>query len=341
MHNEPMEKLADIAPPADAAQVRREVARLRPSGLLAAQGSLEVLLGRAGELPGVLHEIGRQREMAFRIVGEGTGKPLDLDAFDEHYLHLFLWDCKEERIGGAYRVGRTDVILKNMGPTGLYCSTLFEFEDPFLDHLTPGLELGRSFVTVDYQRSLGSLLALWKGLATYVARNPRYGKLFGPVSISGNYTTLSQNLMVKFMRENKREAALAPYVHPFHPFSLQPSSYGDISSRLECIEQVSARVADVEPDGKGVPILLKHYLKLNATLLEFNVDPGFANCLDALVLIDLHRTPDRLLGRYMGRTALRKFREESAAGAQTARPQAKAQPTNRAEPNGERGFPIR
>jgi putative hemolysin len=248
--------------------------------------------------------------LSFRLVGEGTGRPLDLDDFDRNYLHLFLWDRAEEKVAGAYRVGRTDHLLERHGPGGLYCSTLFDFQQPFLEHLTPGLEVGRSFVAPDYQRSLGALQGLWKGLATYVSRHPRYAKLFGPVSISNDYTPISQNLMVRFLREKKREDSLAGFIRPHHPFEL--ADYGDISPRLESLDEVSARVSEVEPDGKSIPVLLRQYMKLNATLLEFNVDPSFGDCLDALLLIDLHRTPDRILGRYMGKAALRKFREEAA-----------------------------
>ena len=302
--------LAEIAAPLDAAVVEEEVDRFRMErGVLAKQGKLEVFLGSAEELPGVLLEIGRLREEAFRAVGEGSGKERDLDDFDRYYLHLFLWDREAQTVAGSYRVGRTDLMLEEYGPRGLYCSSLFDFEQPFLDHLNPGLELGRSFVALDYQRSLGCLLGLWKGLAAFVAANPRYSKLFGPVSISNDYTTISKNLIVRFMREKKKEKKLALFVKPTHPFD--DPDFGEISARLESIEQVSARVSDLEPDGKGVPILLKQYLKLNATLLEFNVDPDFGNCLDALVLIDLHRTPDRILGRYMGKEAMRKFRAES------------------------------
>lgn len=302
---------AEIAESMDSSALVIEVDRLRGRvGVLATQGRMEVLIGTADELPTVLLEIGRLREIAFRAVGEGSGKSRDLDVHDAYYLHLFLWDPEENRVAGAYRVGRTDVILAEHGPGGLYCSGLFAFAKPFLDHLTPGLELGRSFVALDYQRSLGSLLGLWKGLASYVARHPRYGKLFGPVSISNDYTTISKNLIVRFLREKKQEKDLASYVQPYHPFA--GAEFDEISPRLESIEQVSARVSDLEPDGKGVPILLRQYLKLNATLLEFNVDPDFGNCLDALVLLDLHRAPDRILKRYMGKAALRGFRAETA-----------------------------
>ena len=300
---------APLAEPADGELVRAEVVKLRGRGEQVEQGEFEVFISEAGEIPNLLHELCRLREVAFRAVGEGSGKALDRDHFDEHYLHLVLWDRKEERLAGGYRIGRTDEIMARCGRDGLYTSTLFEFEAPFLDRLNPGLELGRSFVAPDYQKSLGGLLAMWKGLATYCARNPRYTRLFGPVSISGDYTPLSQGLMVKFLREKKWNNELGPLVKPFNPFV---GSADDISPLLESVEQVSARIADSEPDGKGIPVLLRQYLKLNATILEFNVDPDFSNCLDALILVDLREAPAPVLSRYMGKEAYKTFMAETA-----------------------------
>lgn len=296
-----------IAPPADRSEVREEIANLRRggSGALSKQGSLEVFISPAEAIPSVLHDIGRLREISFREVGEGSGQGIDLDEFDRHYLHLFLWDRDAEELAGAYRVGRTDLLLAEHGPRGLYCSTLFDFEQAFLDHLTPGLELGRSFVARGYQRSLGALMALWKGIGQFVARYPRYAKLFGPVSISEAYTPISKDLIVHYLRREKRDPSLASFVHPNNPYlEAMPE---EISPRLESIEQVSARVAQTEPDGKGVPVLLRQYLKLNATLLEFNVDPTFANCLDALLMVDLRTAPAAILKRYMGKEAYLNF----------------------------------
>lgn len=289
-----------------ATDLRSEVQNLEASARLATQGNLEVYLATAQEIPNVLQEIGRLREISFQAVGEGTGHEIDLDRFDEHYLHLFLWDGEEHRIAGAYRLAPTDQIIAQQGPTGLYCSTLFDFQPAFLEHLNPALELGRSFVTPAYQKSLAPLLALWKGIATYVSRNPLYHRLFGPVSISQDYTPLSQDIIVKFLRENRWNRELGPLVRPLNPFPGNP----EISPLLESIDQVSARVSESEADGKGIPILLKQYLKLNATLLEFNLDPSFSDCLDALILVDLHDAPPAVLSRYMGKEAYAKFKRQ-------------------------------
>ncbi len=285
-------------------QLKSEVETLDPSSRLATQGSLEVYLATAREIPLILPEIGRLREISFQAVGEGTGREIDLDEFDQHYLHLFLWDPEAEQVAGAYRLAPTDVVMATQGSAGLYCSTLFEFESPFLDHLNPALELGRSFVAPRYQKSLAPLLALWKGIAAYVSRNPRYHRLFGPVSISQDYTALSQDIIVKFLRENRWNKELGPLVKPLNPFPGNPQ----ISPLLESIDQVSARVSEAEADGKGIPVLLKQYLKLNATLLEFNLDPAFSDCLDALILVDLHEAPAAVLARYMGKEAYTKFK---------------------------------
>ena len=284
--------------------LKSEVEALPEASLLASQGDLDVYLATAQEIPEILPEIGRLREISFQAVGEGTGNEIDLDRFDNHYLHLFIWDRNREQVAGAYRLAPTDKIIARYGPEGLYCSTLFEFEEPFLEHLNPSLELGRSFVTPDYQKSLAPLLALWKGIAAYVSRNPRYHRLFGPVSISQDYTPLSQDIIVRFLRENRWNKELGPLVKPLNPFPGNP----EISPLLENIDQVSARVSESESDGKGIPILLKQYLKLNATLLEFNLDPAFSNCLDALILVDLHEAPPAVLTRYMGKAAFANFK---------------------------------
>ncbi len=297
-----------LAAPADPAAVLAEVTRLNSTGPLVSQARFDVYLATADAIPTVLHEIGRLREICFRAVGEGSGKPLDLDQHDRTYLHLFLWDREAGAVAGGYRLGRTDTLLAEFGPDGLYTSTLFRLGQPFLDHLSPGLELGRSFVAPDYQRSIHPLALLWRGIARFVARFPRYSRLFGPVSISDDYSPISQELIVRYMRENRRNEDLSNWVQPLNPYQGLLAGSQGAGQRFNSIEEVSAAIARVEPDGKGVPVLLRQYLKLNATLLEFNVDPDFANVLDALVLVDLKTTPDEVLVRYMGAEALAAFR---------------------------------
>lgn len=293
-----------VVSPADPEAVEADIAGLGMRGPLVSLGRFEVHLAAAWEIPAVLHEIGRLREISFRAVGEGTGKAIDLDRFDASYLHLFLWDREERRVAGAYRLGCTDVLLASGGPEALYTSTLFRFGAPVLEHLNPGLELGRSFVAPDYQRSVHPLGLLWRGIGRFVAERPRYARLFGPVSISNDYSAVSRDLIVRFMRDRVAGSGLSRWVSPLHPY---PGPEAGACRGLRSIGEVSAAVSGMEPDGKGVPVLLRQYLKLNATLLEFNVDPGFAGALDALVLVDLREAPESVLVRYMGADGMAAF----------------------------------
>ena len=191
--------------------------------------------------------------------------------------------------------------MAEFGPEGLVTASYFEFEPPFLDFLNPGLELGRAFVAAEYQKSLYPLALLWKGIGAFIVRYPRYHKLFGCVSISDDYTKVSQDIMVRYMRRSHKNNLLSRWVHPVRAYEEMPEG-DDVSLRLQGIDQVSARIANTEPDGKGVPVLLRQYLKLNATLLEFNVDTDFNDCLDALVLVDLREAPVKMLQRYLGKS---------------------------------------
>lgn len=295
-----------IAGPTERSAFLADLANLKKAGPLATQGPLDIYLAPADAIPNILLEIGRLREVTFRAVGEGSGKTRDLDRYDDYYLHLFLWDREKECLAGGYRLGRTDLILAEFGFDGLYSASLCEFNDCFLEYLNPALELGRSWVLPDYQRSLHSLFGLWKGIANFVVRYPRYHKLFGAVSISDDYTAISQELIVRYFRKTRLDENWLGSVKPILPFE---SEVGSEDFPLHSVEEVSAEVSRHEPDGKGIPVLLRQYFKMNATLLEFVYDPNFQHCLDAMVFVDLHQAPASLLQKYMGKEGYRLFAE--------------------------------
>lgn len=309
---EPAPKVIPV-PPSTSTQsdFDAEVERLRASGaLLVNNGQFSVFAAAAPEIPHLLREIGRLREITFREVGEGTGEEIDLDRFDDYYLHIFLWDEKERRMAGAYRLGRADMIVRQYGAKGLYTSTLFKFRKPFLHHLDDALEMGRSFIIPQYQRTLGTLPLLWKGIVQWVYRNPRYKKLFGPVSISQDYMNLSRKLIVEFLNEQKLHPDLATLVKPRKPFRYMKNRKllrEFISAELDNVDDFSALISSLEEDGKGIPTLLKHYLKLNGTLASFNVDKSFSSCLDGLIIVDLTESDPRLLTKYMGEQNCREY----------------------------------
>jgi putative hemolysin len=278
-----------------------EVNGLAPASLLARSGDLAAYLASAAEIPGVLREIGRLRELTFRAAGEGTGKSTDLDSFDQTYLHLFVWNEKKQEVAGAYRLAATD----SAGPQGLYTATLFRYDNAFLDRIGPALELGRSFVRAEYQRSFAPLLLLWKGIGKYVARNPRFKVLFGPVSISNQYHSISRQLMVSFLERDALLKDWAKLVSVRNPFVAARNN--ELPKAGFDIEDLSDIVSDIEPAQAGVPVLLRQYLKLGGKLLGFNVDPNFSNALDGLILVDLTKTEPKLLERYLGKNEAAEF----------------------------------
>lgn len=278
----------------DSAVLAEEIRRLEPGDLLTRAGGFDVYLSPAAKIPALLQEIGRLREATFRAAGEGTGKSTDLDRFDSHYLHLFAWNAKKEELVGAYRLAGSD------RTRDLYTATLFKYDDAFLHRTGPALELGRSFVRAEYQKGFGPLLALWKGIGAYIARNPRYKILFGPVSISNQYQAVSRELMVSFLERNASVRDLMQLISNRNPFRRGRRPLELPGGAGLDIEDLSQVISDIEPSRAGVPVLLRQYLKLGGKLLGFNVDPEFSWALDGLILVDLTQTEPKLLERYLG-----------------------------------------
>jgi len=295
--------LASLAPEGERDRIAEEVARLMPSQQLLNSGRFDVLVARAAQMPRVMAEIGRLREIAFRAVGEGTGLPADIDGFDDYYEQLFVWDREAQVVVGGYRIGHARSIVAHRGPRGLYVNSLFKLSPRLLIQLSSGLELGRSFVRPEYQRGYSPLLLLWKGIAQYVAQHPEHRYLFGPVSISNDYHPLSQRILVQFLARHYLADAHSVEVRPRQPVkqARRPEAV------LDALAQPDSPLLDdilreFESDGKGMPVLLRQYLKLGGRILGFNVDPAFNRVIDCLLLVDLHATGEETLGKYARRT---------------------------------------
>jgi putative hemolysin len=307
--------LEPVVAPVPPEVLAREIEELGPAQVAAQSGELRAILARAHQIPSTLREIGRLRETTFRLTGEGTGKATDLDAFDSHYLHLFVWNQQAREVIGAYRLGPSDEIVGRFGKKGLYTSTLFAYRRGFLDRIGPALELGRSFVRPEYQRSYAPLLMLWKGIGHFLTRHPQYRVLFGPVSISNEYNPGSQELMVGFLKAQRHSRDLARLVRPRSPFRRRPARVLEAmqeelaNTAVWDIEELSMMVADLETEQKGIPVLLKQYLKLGGKLVAFNVDGNFSDALDGLIVVDLVETNPRVLERYMGKAEAESFLE--------------------------------
>ncbi len=286
-----------------------EVVALPSQQQLAESGSLKVYFARAPQIPYLLQELGRLREVTFREVGEGTGKATDIDLYDSYYLHLFIWNEESREVVGAYRLGLADEIVTKYGKKGFYSHSLFRYSKRLLKAINPAIELGRSFVRPEYQRSFAPLMLLWKGIGQFVANHPHYAVLFGPVSISNDYCSVSQQLLIDFLRANNYDSELSRHIRPRKPYrgKLRAVWRQAELAGIGSIDDVSELVAIQESGEKGVPILIKQYLKLGGRLLGFNVDRDFNDCIDGLIMVDLRQTDERVLQKYMGRDGATAF----------------------------------
>ena len=291
--------------------LQTEIDALPPDQRLVHRGRFHVYYAQAGQIPSGLQEIGRLRELTFRAVGEGTGRSADIDVFDAFYLHLFVWDAHAGSIAGAYRLGLVDQILARHGKRGLYTHSLFKYGTRMLDSLSPAIELGRSFVRAEYQRSFAALPLLWAGIGRFVERSPQYAVLFGPVSISARYAPASRRLIVEYLSAHRNHPRLGREVTPRRPFHAGPRTAavsGATPAPPESIDELSRRVAQMEDDGKGVPVLLRQYLELGGRVLGFSLDQDFADTLDGLIMVDLREVDEAVMVRYMGKRGAAAFR---------------------------------
>ncbi len=317
-HPLPEKPVEEVAPPVPTELLLREVSRLPSECLLHESGDFQVYAASGELIPHVLDEIGRLREFTFRLVGEGTGRDKDLDRFDHYYDHLFILNTAKQEIVGAYRMGKTDEILAERGTEGLYTSTLFIFKPQLFERMGKALEMGRSFVRPEYQKSFSALFLLWKGIGCYVLRNPDHVTLFGPVSVSNEYSPTSKELIVRYLKSKDSFSKFHKYVKPKTPpkyKSLKRHEVREFKNAFKTVEDVTEVITDLESEFKGIPVLLRQYLKLGGKVLAFNVDPDFQDCLDGLIVVNVLRTPPKILATYMGKenvALLHEYHQEKA-----------------------------
>mgnify|MGYP007055125569 FL=1 len=160
--------------------------------------------------------------------------------------------------------------------------------------LYESIELGRSFITEGYQRKPLPLFMLWKGILYFLLKNPEYRYLIGPVTISGKYTEVSKELIMRFIQENHYSHELAKYVIPrskYQVHSEEPGVQVMLDAAQKDISVLDKMIGDIEPSSDKLPVLLKKYISLNAKIIGFNIDPKFNMCLDGLLILDIFDVP--------------------------------------------------
>ncbi len=258
--------------------------------------NFEVYISNAYSIPFVLKEITRLREITFRAVGEGTNRSYDTDEFDLYYKHLFIWDTAEQKIVGSYRLGLGDDLYKQFGKKGFYLNQLFKLKKPFAPILRESIELGRSFIALDYQKKPLSLMLLWKGINEFLKQNKgRYNYMIGPVSISGEFSNLSKDLLVAYIRHNHYDKALSKMVKPRKKYKYQYTGEDKkllLEKHIDDIKLLDNFIGDIETNHAKIPVLIKKYLKLKGKIIAFNVDPKFNNSLDGFLILNINEIPD-------------------------------------------------
>ncbi len=301
-------KLLPLISPISPADMVKEISALPESCKMVSQadGDWDVYVADAVQIPKILMEIGRLRELTFRQVNEGSGQGCDLDQYDNHYKHLFLWDRKAEKVVGAYRMGETDKVVAQYGKKGLYNSEFFDFGPKTLSVLSRGLEMGRAFIVPEYQKRPLALGTIWEGIGQFMARNFQYRYLYGTVSVSRDYSNLSRSLIVSYLEAHEMDKDLCNDVKAFNPppkSYLQTAESFILPAGLRDAQGLSQLVSDMEESGRGIPVLLRQYLKLNGKILSFSIDEDFGNVLDCLILVDIYKSPERSIKRYLGKDA--------------------------------------
>lgn len=256
----------------------------------------------------IIREIARLRELTFRKVGEGTGTKKDTDRFDKYYKHIVLWDDNQLEIVGSYRLADGKSVLTELNSDAFYTSTLFKFNNNFIPLLFNAVELGRSFVQSKYWNSL-ALDYLWQGIGKYLSINQHIRYLFGPVSLSNNYSSEAKDMIVFFF--SKWFPPKRNYITSINPFELSKNSveklnqifkFDDYQKELAILKNLLNNL------GFTIPVLYKQYADLcipgGVQFLGFNIDSNFGNCIDAFILVDLNYLKENKKRRYLNTNTL-------------------------------------
>lgn len=292
----PVKQPKEIIPPVSSKLIAKEIEVLNNNNscLLSAK-NYKVYLAGSKDIASILMEIGRLRELTFREIGEGTKEEYDLDRFDEFYKHLFLWDDVAKKIVGAYRMGLGNVIFKKYGIQGFYINELFRLE-PELDSMMKNtIEMGRAFVIGSYQQKPMPLFLLWKGIVHVTLLFPEHKFLIGGVSISNKFSNFSKSLMIEFMKSNYYDPYIAQYVSPKKEYKVKLNDVDKdfvFDTTKADVNKFDKIIDEIEPGNLRLPVLLKKYVKQNAKLVGFNVDPKFNNAVDGLMYLRIADLPE-------------------------------------------------
>lgn len=288
---------SDIIPRVPLEELKRELTddkRLR----LTSRSDNIVYVVTWQDSPHVVREIGRLREIAFRAAGGGTGKELDLDEFDicgNPYKQLVVWDPEHEEILGGYRYRLgSEVTVDEQGQPKLATSHMFQFSSEFVrDYLPYTIELGRSFVTLEYQstrkgtKGLFALDNLWDGLGALIVTEPSCRYLFGKFTMYPQYDRMARDLILYFL--NKYFADAEGLVKPKVPLSMEHTEeqLSSLFHGTDFRQDYKTLSAEVRRLGLNIPPLVNAYMNLSPTMKVFGtgINDEFGDVEETGILI--------------------------------------------------------
>ena len=258
----------------------------------------EIYIITAHDAPNTMREIGRLREIAFRTAGGGTGKSMDIDEFDlmpNPCKQLIVWNPEAEEILGGYRyILGTDVRYDEKGAPVLATAHMFNFSEKFLKEYMPTtIELGRSFVTVEYQstradsKGLFALDNLWDGLGALTVIMPNVKYFFGKVTMYPNYIRKGRDMILYFLR--KHFADKDGLVTPIHPLAIEADE-----KELEALfckdnfkDDYKILNGEIRKLGYNIPPLVNAYMSLSPTMRVFGtaINDEFGDVEETGILI--------------------------------------------------------
>ena len=293
-------KVKDIVNETDVKLLQADLENLRKDNefLLFTSNNYECYISKSEQIPNILREIGRLREITFRQVGEGTNDEIDLDKYDNHYHHLFLWDKEANKIVGAYRMAIGAEVYEKYGIKGFYINELFNFDPEIHPFFKKCIEMGRAFVSSEYQQKPMPLFLLWRGIIHIALRNPQQKFIIGGVSISNQFSDFSKSLMIEFMKTHYYDSTVAQYVRAKKEFKIKLNEdekkfiFSESEADLNKFDKI---IDELEPNVLRLPVLIKKYIKQNARVIAFNVDPNFNDAIDGLMYIRVSDIPESTL----------------------------------------------
>jgi hypothetical protein len=276
----------------------QEIESLPKNQILCSTNQYLTFYATAKQIPHLLTFIGHRREYNFRLVGEGTGKIIDIDIYDEIYTHIVAWDTINSQLITACRLTPIDTTIEEYGLEGIYTNSLFSYDELFFNHLAPAIELGRLFVEREQQKKFNGIQLIWSGVLNWLAVHPPYQVIVGCVTISKFYAGIIQSLIIDFCLKNRFDQNLSKMVKPRNAINDFNFTSAEEAKNFNTIKDLSDHIKLIE--NKSIPILFKKYEALGCKYLSFGLDINFSNAIDMLAYVDLKQNPNNIVEKIMG-----------------------------------------